>query len=136
MIANKQEIKNLVFSRNFDINNVKDNVINLVELERVKPLLGSELFLKVKTDPSSYADLLELVKPFIAYMLKYYIQTSNHIRTSNKGAQTAQGSNEQIADVELAKREALTFANKYKEQINIFLKKDCNSNAINGIIIM
>ena len=142
MIASKLEIRSLAFSRNFDIDAVKDNVILLVELEQVKPLLGSLLYADVVANPSSHTELIALLKPFIAYNLKYYIEKGNHVKTGNKGAQTAQGTNETQANVEDAKREALTFANKYRSQIVSYLRENNlyfhieRNDIINGIIIM
>ena len=143
MIASKNEIRNLAFTKNFDIEAVKDNLVNLVELERVKPLLGSELFVKVKTLPDDYCDLLELLKPMIAYYLKYYISKGNHVKTGNKGVQVAQGSNETQSNAEDGKREALTFAERYKAQVKTYLiendfKNECDDtdSFFNGIFIV
>ena len=92
MIASKAEIKALAFSNTFDINAVKDNVI-------------------------------QIVKPYIAYNVKAYISKPNHIKTGNKGAQTAQGSNEVIANVEEAKRQAMAMATRYKTQMIAYLDR-------------
>ena len=142
MIASKAEVKNLAFNNNFDIEAVKDNVITLVELEQVKPLLGLDLYNLVVSSPSSYIDLLELLKPFIAYNVKYYINDGNHRKVGNKGVQIATGGNEQPTEVEKAKRDALSFANKYKSQINKHLKDNnltvliSDDSIINNIIIL
>ena len=143
MIASKTEIRNLAFSKNFDINAVKDNVIELLELEQVKPILGDTLYLKVRTLPDDYCDLLELLKPMIAYYLKYYISKGNHAKTGNKGVQIASGSNETQSTAEDGKRESLTFAERYKKQVvkylddNDLLEGNQESEGIfNGIIIL
>lgn len=142
MIASKEEIKSLAFSRNFDINSIKDNVIELIELEQIKELLGDTLYSEVKSTPSSYCELLELLKPTIAYYLKYYILKNNHVKTGNKGTQIATGGNESQGDVEMAKREALTFATKYRKQVLIYIKENNleithkDDDSLNGIIII
>ena len=142
MIASKNEIRNLAFSKNFDINSIKVNVFELVELEQVKTLLGVTLFDNVKSTPTSYCDLLDLLKPMIAYYLKYYITQGNHNKTGNKGVQVANGSNEDAGSAEVAKREALTFAERYKKQVLTYLK-DNNlvmpndvTDIFNGLIIL
>jgi len=107
MIASKTEIKAQAFSNNFDIEAVKDNLIQVVEWEQVLPLLGTSLYDDVVASPSSYTTLLsDYLKPFIDNGVKAYVSKPNHIKTGNKGAQTAQGSNEQIASIQKAKREA------------------------------
>ncbi len=146
MIASKAEIKALAFSNTFDINAVKDNLIQLVEWEQVLSLFGADFYDDVVTNPASYTTLIDTyLKPYIAYNVKAYLSKANHIKTGNKGAQTAQGSNEQIANVEFAKREAMNMATKYKRQKVTYL--DSNKPAlwkgepkddqiINKIIIM
>ena len=124
MIASKSEIKALAFSNTFDINAVKDNVIQIVEWEQVMTVLGTDLYDDVVANPGSYATLLsDYLKPYIAYNLKAYISKPNHIKTGNKGAQTAQGSNEVIANVEEAKRQAMSMATRYKNQMIAYLDR-------------
>ena len=124
MIASKAEIKALAFSNNFDINAVKDNVIQIVEWEQVMTVLGTDFYDDVVANPANYTTLLsDYLKPYIAYNLLAYISKPNHIKTGNKGAQTAQGSNEQIANVEEAKRQAMAMATRYKSQMIAYLDK-------------
>lgn len=124
MIASKAEIKSLVFSNTFDMNAVKDNVIQIVEWEQVLTLFGTDMYDDIVANPTSYTTLLsDYLKPYIAYNVKAYISKPNHIKTGNKGAQTAQGSNEQIASVEQAKRQAMDMATKYKRQMIDYLDK-------------
>ena len=54
MIASKAEIKALAFSNTFDINAVKDNVIQIVEWEQVMTVLGTDLYDNVVANPGSY----------------------------------------------------------------------------------
>ena len=146
MIASKAEIKALAFSNTFDINAVKDNLIQLVEWEQVLSLFGADLYDDVVANPASYTTLIDTyLKPYIAYNVKAYLSKANHIKTGNKGAQTAQGSNEQIANVEFAKREAMNMATKYKRQMITYLDKNKpalwkgepkDDQIINKIIIM
>lgn len=124
MIASKAEIKALVFSNNFDVNAIKDNLIQVVEWEQVLPLFGTDLYDDVVANPASYATLLsDYLKPYIAYNVKAYISKPNHIKTGNKGAQTATGSNEVIANVEESKRQAMRMASRYKQQMISYLDK-------------
>ena len=146
MIASKSEIKALAFSNTFDINAVKDNLIQLVEWEQVLSLFGADFYDDVVANPASYTTLLsDYLKPYIAYNVKAYLSKPNHIKTGNKGAQTAQGSNEQIANVEFAKREAMNMATKYKRQMIDYLDRtkptlwkgeSKTDQIINKIIIM
>lgn len=146
MIASKAEIKALAFSNTFDINAVKDNLIQLVEWEQVLSLFGADFYDDVVANPGSYTTLLsDYLKPYIAYNVKAYLSKPNHIKTGNKGAQTAQGSNEQIANVEFAKREAMNMATKYKRQMIDYLDRtkpalwkgeSKTDQIINKIIIM
>lgn len=122
MIVSKADIKALAFSNTFDIAAIKDNVIQIVEWEQVLSLFGSDMYDDVVANPGSYTALIDTyLKPYIAYNVKAYISKPNHIKTGNKGAQTAQGSNEQIADVEQAKREAMAMATRYKKQMVKYL---------------
>lgn len=124
MIASKAEIKTLAFSNTFDINAVKDNLIQIVEWEQVMTILGTDFYDDVVANPSSHTTLISTyLKPFIAYSVKAYISKPNHIKTGNKGAQTAQGSNEVIANVEQAKRQAMEMATRYKQQMIDHLDK-------------
>jgi len=146
MIASKAEIKALAFSNTFDMNAVKDNLIQLVEWEQVLSLFGADLYDDVVANPASYTTLIDTyLKPYIAYNVKAYLSKANHIKTGNKGAQTAQGSNEQIANVEFAKREAMNMATKYKRQMITYLDntkptlwkgEPKDDQIINKIIIM
>ena len=146
MIASKAEIKALAFSNTFDMNAVKDNLIQLVEWEQVLSLFGADFYDDVVANPASYTTLIDTyLKPYIAYNVKAYLSKANHIKTGNKGAQTAQGSNEQIANVEFAKREAMNMATKYKQQMITYLDKNKpalwkgepkDDQIINKIIIM
>jgi len=146
MIASKTEIKALAFSNNFDIEAVKDNLIQVVEWEQVLPLLGTSLYDDVVANPGSYTILLrEYLKPFIAYGVKAYVSKPNHIKTGNKGAQTAQGSNEQIASIQMAKREASKMVDSYKKlmvkylddsSIALWEGEPTNTGIINKIIII
>ena len=124
MIASKAEIKTLVFSNNFDVNAIKDNLIQAVEWEQVLPLFGADLYDDIVANPASYTTLLSsYLKPYIAYNVKAYISKPNHIKTGNKGAQTASGSNEVIANVEEAKRQAMQMATRYRKQMVDYLDK-------------
>ncbi len=146
MIASKTEIKALAFSNNFDIEAVKDNLIQVVEWEQVLPLLGTSLYDDVVANPASYTTLLsDYLKPFIAYGVKAYVSKPNHIKTGNKGAQTAQGSNEQIASIQMAKREASKMVDSYKKlmvkylddsSIALWEGEPTNNGIINKIIII
>jgi len=146
MIASKTEIKALAFSNNFDIEAVKDNLIQVVEWEQVLPLLGTSLYDDVVANPASYTTLLsDYLKPFIAYGVKAYVSKPNHIKTGNKGAQTAQGSNEQIASIQMAKREASKMVDSYKKlmvkylddsSIALWEGEPTNTGIINKIIII
>ena len=146
MIASKTEIKALAFSNNFDIEAVKDNLIQVVEWEQVLPLLGTSLYDDVVANHGSYTILLrEYLKPFIAYGVKAYVSKPNHIKTGNKGAQTAQGSNEQIASIQMAKREASKMVDSYKKlmvkylddsSIALWEGEPTNTGIINKIIII
>ncbi len=146
MIASKTEIKALAFSNNFDIEAVKDNLIQVVEWEQVLPLLGTSLYDDVVANPASYTTLLsDYLKPFIAYGVKAYVSKPNHIKTGNKGAQTAQGSNEQIASIQMAKREASKMVDSYKKlmvkylddsSIALWEGEPTNKGIINKIIII
>ncbi len=146
MIASKAEIKSLAFGNNFDIAAIKDNVIMLVEYEQVLTLLGADLYDAIVANPSSYTTLLtNFLKPYIAWNVKVYISQGNHLKTGNKGAQIATGANEVAGDVELAKREAMTWARKYKTQIIKYLDDNNvalwegyeeNDSIINKIIIL
>ena len=123
MIATKAEIKALAFTNTFDIESIKDNIINVVEWEQVMTLLGTELYDAVVINAGGTYDTLigTYLKPYIAYNVKAYISKPNHIKTGNKGAQIATGSNEQIGSVEEAKREAMATATSYKNQIIKYL---------------
>ena len=123
MIASKAEIKALVFTNTFDMESIKDNVIQLVEWEQVMTLLGTDLYDAVVINSGAEYDTLigTYLKPYIAYNVKAYISKANHIKTTNKGAQTAQGSNEVIASIEEAKREAMAMATSYRRQIVTYL---------------
>ena len=123
MIASKSEIKALVFSNTFDVAKIKDNLIQLVEWEQVLTLFGVVMYDDVVANPASYTALMDYLKPYIAYNVKAYISKANHIKTGNKGAQTAQGANEQIGSVEQAKREAMAMATSYKKQMVSYLDK-------------
>ena len=146
MIASKAEIKSLAFGNNFDVAAIKDNVIMLVEYEQVLTLLGADLYDDIVATPLSYTTLLSnFLKPYIAWNVKVYISQGNHLKTGNKGAQIATGGNEVAGDVELAKREAMTWARKYKAQIIKYLDDNNvalwegyeeNDSIINKIIIL
>jgi hypothetical protein len=146
MIASKAEIKALVFSNTFDMAKVKDNLINIVEWEQVLTFFGTEMYDAIVATPGDYTTLIETyLKPYIAYNVKAYISKANHIKTGNKGAQTAQGANEQIASVEQAKREAMAMATSYKSQMvryldltkpTLWLGEPESDGIINKIIIL
>lgn len=143
MIATKSEIKSLAFGNNFDINGVKDNLIQVVEWEQVLTLLGSDLYDLVVSTPLDYTTLLTYLKPFIAYQVKAYISTSNHVKVGNKGSQVASGSNETADNPETTKREALSMAKHFEAQIVKWLKANGHEpkrqeshNVINKIIIL
>ena len=124
MIVSKAEIKTLVLNNNFDVNAIKDNLIQAVEWEQVLPLFGVDLYDDVVANPASYTTLLSTyLKPYIAYNVKAYISKPNHIKTGNKGAQTASGSNEVIANVEESKRQAMQMATRYRKQMVNYLDK-------------
>jgi hypothetical protein len=143
MIASKAEIKSLAFGNNFDINGVKDNLIQVVEWEQVLTLLGTTLYDDVVTTPASYTTLLTYLKPFIAYQVKAYLSTSNHVKVGNKGSQVASGSNETADNPETSKREALSMAKHFEAQIVKWMKENGYEpkrkeadNVINKIIIL
>ena len=145
MIASKAEIKALVFSNTFDMAKVKDNLIQLVEWEQVLTFFGTDMYDDIVASPASYTTLMDYLKPYIAYNVKAYISKANHIKTGNKGAQTAQGANEQIASVGQAKREAMAMATSYKSQMvryldltkpTLWLGEPESDGIINKIIIL
>jgi hypothetical protein len=145
MIVSKAEIKALAFSNNFDINAVKDNIIQIVEWEQLLPILGADFFDDVVANPNNYTALLTTyIKPYLAWSVKYYLVKGNHIKMGNKGSMTAQGSNETPADPEQDKRVASGFAQSYKRQLLKELKEGnyplfkgyvC-TDIVNRIIIM
>jgi hypothetical protein len=132
----KQEIKDLVFQTNTDLAIIRQNIIDIVILENVETLLPTGL------DLSLHPNLQALVKPYIAYLVKAYLIDANQNKTGNKGTMKAQGSNEQSADEESAKRIAVSFADKFKKQIIAYLRSNELSdykepnNVINGVLII
>lgn len=145
MIATKTEIKTLAFNANFDINSVKDNVIQIVEWEQVMSFLGTELYDDLVSTPASYTELLTFIKPLIAHAVRAQIIMGVHVKTGNKGAQTANGSNETIADPNQVKREAMQLVESYRKQAIKWLNENKPAlwkgeveypNIINKIIVM
>lgn len=140
----KAEIKTLVFSNNFDINSIKDNMIVAVQLNNLLPILGSDLYDDVEANPSNYTDLLGLIKPFLAWEIRKAISHTVTHKLGNKGAMKAQGVNEQPDDVIQVKREAEHFANTYKRLVEEYLEKNkpslwekpTQSDIFNKIIIL
>lgn len=140
----KAEIKELVFGNNFDVNQIKDNVITAIKFNNLLPILGSELFDDVEANPNDYTDLLELIKPFLAWEIRKAISHTVTHKLGNKGAMVAQGVNESPEDVINVKREADHFATTYNKLLMNYLEKNKPSlwvqpeasDIFNKIIIM
>jgi hypothetical protein len=140
----KAEIKTLAFGTNFDIAQIKDNVIYLVKVNTLLPILGTNLYDDVESTPANYTDLLDLIKPFLAWEVRKYVSHTITYKLGNKGAMIAQGVNEQPTEVINVKREAEKLSADYKKLITQWLetnkpalwKRPIENDFINKIIIM
>ncbi len=129
-----QEIKDLVFQKNTDLAIIRQNIIDLVVAEN--NIIPSSVVL------GDHPQLQTLYKSFLAYMVKAYLIEQNQNKTGTKGTMKAQGSNEQSADEQKAKRIASSFATKYKRQVvsylltNQLIEPEVDENIINKILIL
>ena len=117
----KQEIKDLVYGANFDLALIKDSLIELVKLTNLKPLLGDDLYKDIVDNPSDYTPLLDsYIKPYLAYLVKARLAVSKNLKSGNKGAMRAGGSNEINGGndgEEKEKRTAASIADDFKTLI-------------------
>lgn len=127
MIATKNEIKSLAYGNNFDINSIKDNEIEAIELTSLLPLVGKEIYDDIVANPTNYASIIGDVKTFIAYSVKYAHADDNHYKDGNKGTQVANGTYENAANPEKTKRNASFQINVFRNKILKWLKEQGKS---------
>lgn len=140
----KVEIKALVFSNNFDINAIKDNVIFAIETTVLLPILGSDLFDDIEANPQNYVTLLSYIKPMLAWEIRKATSHTVTYKLGNKGAMEANGVNESPTDVIEVKREAEKFASTFRNLTWEWLRKNKpalwkptkETDFVNKIIIM
>lgn len=125
LLLSPQEIaQTTVMSGNIDIDKYLFLIEN-VQLTLIQPLLGTELYEKIKTDyqNNALAGLyLDLYNKFIKDILKNqttaeYIEVCSY-SVNNKGIYTHQAENEVVPE----RSEIETFANKYRSNADVFIK--------------
>lgn len=126
LLITPQEIaQTTVLGGNVDIDKYTFAIAN-VQLNVIEPLLGTELYEKIKTDfeNSTLTGLyLELYENFVKNILKQqtageYIEVSSYT-VDNGGIYTHQAENELIPD----RQEIEKFANKYRANAEVFVQR-------------
>lgn len=141
MIVTKEQIKEEAFQKNTDLAIIRDSIVKAVHLTQLLPLIGSTNYDNLVADVANDAPLFDLVKPYVSFAVKAYLIPDNQQKTGTKGTMTAQGSNENSANMQEAKRNAQSIANDYKQMIKELLESrdedvEEYDNIVNKIIII
>lgn len=122
MIVTKEQIREEAFQKNTDLHIIRDAIVKAVHFTQLLPLIGSDNYDNLESDPNNDTELFELVKPFVSFAVKAYLIPDNQQKTGTKGTMIAQGSNESSTDMQEAKRNAQSIANDYKNAIKKLLE--------------
>ena len=118
------EILTLAFAREIDVKRVPTGLVEALQLKHVKPILQKDFYNALIAAPTSYTSLVAKIKPYLAYMAKYYILPDIYVESSNSGVNRIQGNNRQNAnssELGLLLDQTLKLADIFLDQLNEFL---------------
>ena len=129
-IMTPAEVISAAFDRAVEENKVPANVIAAAQVKHVKPILGEDFYEAVVADLSTYAALATIIKPMLAYFVKFWVLPKIHVETGSVGMAIIQGQNRQPAtknDAETLREDALQMARMHGEILRRYLEVNQSS---------
>jgi len=87
------EIIGQAFSRDVSTEKIKSNIIEAVQLRHILPIVGEDFYDAIVAAPSSYTAIVDLIKPALAYFVKYYVLPEIYVEVSTTGVNVLTGQN-------------------------------------------
>ena len=92
------------------------------------PLLGEDFYDAVIASPSTYTDLIEYIKPVLAYFVKLHVLPTLWMEVGSVGIAHIQGRNrEQVNDYEAVKQATIDTAKMYALRLAKYLDDNSDS---------
>ena len=92
-LLTRDDIVTLAFNREIQAEKIKTEMIDAVQERHIMPVLGETFYDLVVAAPTSYTAVVNLIKPIVAYFVKYYIIPQIFVELSTTGANVLTGQN-------------------------------------------
>jgi hypothetical protein len=92
-LITKADVLEIAFIKNINDARIADGMINMVQVKHLKPILSKKLYDDVVNNPTNYSALITLIKPILAYFVKYYLLPGIYNDISNTGINKVPGNN-------------------------------------------
>lgn len=92
-LLTQAEIITLAFTRDIETDKIKDGMILAVQQRHIMPIVGEDFFDLIVATPTSYSAVVDLIKPIVAYFVKFYVLPEIHAEISTTGVNIITGQN-------------------------------------------
>ena len=92
-LLTQAEIIGNAFTRDMETTKIKDEMIDAVQQRHIMPIVGEDFYDLIVTTPASYTAIVDLIKPIVAYFVKFYILPELHAEISTTGVNIITGQN-------------------------------------------
>jgi hypothetical protein len=123
-LMTRAEVIATAFDRVIEPTKIAPGMIEAVQLNHIMPIIGEDFYDALVETPSSYAAILEFIKPVLAYFVKFYALPRLYVEMGTMGLSMISGNNRQPVDqnsYEKMRAEALEMANLHAGRLNKFL---------------
>ncbi len=123
LITGAEVISN-AFDRDVDTDKVPDNMIQGAQQRHIMPVLGEDFYDLVTATPASYTALVAVIKPTLAYFVKYYAIPGIRIEIGTVGMAQIRGTNRNAPsdkDIDMQRNAALDEANQLMDVLLKYL---------------
>jgi len=123
-LLTKDEVITYAFTRKVDTVKIPDEILEVAQFRHLKPILGEDLYDLVVADPSSYSELVDYIKPFLAYHIKFYVLPIIWADISTTGVNQITGNNRVTGTkdtLETARASALETAQLHADSLTEYL---------------
>lgn len=128
-LMTKSEVIDIAFERKIEANKFNTHIIEMVQEKHILPVLGEDFYDAIIDAPASYTAVIDLIKPALAYFVKYYLLASLYSEIGTLGIAKITGTNritDDRANYEALRQSTLELAKMATQRLAKYL--DDNSD--------
>ena len=124
------KIISYAFTRDIQTDKIKNEIIEAVQERHILPILGEDFYDAIVAAPTSYSAVVDLIKPIVAFFVKYYVLPEIFAEISTTGVNILTGQNRSRAsegEVNELRNTALEMAAMHIRRLTKYLDDNSES---------